>query len=143
MRIQQIIISSLAASLFITNSVNAADSISIEPGMWEMTSTMTTPMFPQPRVETVKECMTEEKISPKDLLDAEDTGECQITESNVSGNSMTWAMQCNNPGGTMTGSGNFTSKGDSASGSMNMNMNFEGQSISMEMSWEGKRIGSC
>ena len=142
MRIHHIIMSGLACILLLSTNINAADAISIEPGMWEVTTKMTTPMSPQPRVETTQECMTDAKISPEDLTPNDD-GECSITDSKISGNSMDWSMQCSSPGGTMTGGGNFTSKGDSGHGSIKMNMNIEGQSFHMEIAWEGKRIGPC
>jgi len=129
-------------SLLLSSSAMAADTISIEPGMWEMTTKMTTPMSPQPRVETSQECMTDSEIGP-DHLAPNDGGDCTITESTVNGNSMNWSMQCSSPGGVMTGGGSFTSKGDSGFGNMTMNMNIEGQAFNMEMAWEGKRIGSC
>lgn len=141
MRIQRLLTLGLISSLFSASAI-ANNTISIEPGMWEMTSKMTSPMSPQPRVQTSKECMTDTEVGPEDLI-PDDGGECTITESNVSGNSMTWAVTCNTPGGAMSGSGNFTSKGDSGHGTMKMNMNIEGQSFNMEMNWEGKRTGSC
>ena len=142
MRIHRLISIGLGAYLLLPASSMAAEAISIEPGMWEITTKMTTSMFPQPRVETTQECMKDSEIGPDDLV-PDDGGDCTITESKVSGNSMDWTMQCNSPGGVMTGGGNFTSKGNSGHGNMSMNMNIEGQSITMEMAWEGKRTGSC
>ena len=133
---------SLSSSLLFSVSAMAGKAITIEPGMWEMTSKMTSPMSPQPRVQTVNECMTDSEIDPQDLI-PEDGGDCTVTSSDVSGNSMTWALTCNTPGGAMTGNGSFTSKGSSGHGNMKMNMSIEGQSFNMEVSWEGKRIGSC
>ena len=142
MRIQRLLTAGLSCSLLLSSAVIASDTISIEPGMWEMTSKMTSPMTPQPRVQTTQECMTDSTIGPQDLT-PEDGGDCTITDSKVSGNSMSWSMSCNTPGGTMTGGGNFTSEGSSGHGNMKMNMNFEGQSFDMNMAWEGKRLGPC
>jgi hypothetical protein len=142
MRIQRLITLTLSSSLVLSATTMAADSITIEPGMWEVTTKMTSPMSPQPRVETSKECMKDASISPDDLAPNDGDG-CSITESDISGNAMNWSMQCTSPGGVMTGGGNFTSNGDSGHGSMTMNMKIEGQSFDMQMEWQGKRIGSC
>ena len=120
----------------------AADSVSIEPGLWEVSTTMTSPMFLQPRVQTQQECMKESKISPETLAPS-DGGECSIIDSNLNGNTLNWSMQCGTPGGAMKGQGSFESKGDSGSGNMQMNMDIEGQSFSMELVWKGRRVGSC
>ncbi|MDW3096112.1 MAG: DUF3617 family protein [Gammaproteobacteria bacterium] len=141
MRITTLTIASLL-TLSATNLAIAGNSISIETGLWEVTTTMTSPMFPQPRVNTQQECMEDSQISPESLAPSDD-GECSIIDSNVSGNTLNWSMQCNTPGGAMTGQGSFNSNGDSGSGNMQMNMDIQGQSMSMQMEWKGRRIGSC
>lgn len=120
----------------------AADSIPVEPGQWQMTTTMTSPMSPQPRVSTATQCMDKDEFSISDLM-PKDESECTITEANVSGNTLTWTMQCEMQGGSGTGGGQFTSNGDSGSGEMHMNMQFQGQTFNMTNSWEGHRIGPC
>ena len=141
MRIATLTIASLL-TISTTQLAIAADSISIEPGLWEVSTIMTSPMFPQPRTETLQECMEDSQISPETIAPS-DNGECTISDSNVSGNTLSWSMQCNTPGGAMTGQGSFESKGDSGSGNMQMNMDIQGQSMSMQMEWKGRRIGSC
>ena len=141
MRIATLTIASLL-TLFTAHLALAGDSVSIEPGLWEVSTTMTSPMFPQPRVQTQQECMKESRISP-DTLAPSENGECSISETNVNGDTLNWSMLCNTPGGAMNGQGSFESKGDSGSGNMTMNMTIEGQSFSMELVWKGRRIGSC
>lgn len=144
MRILRLQAQGLAYAILIStfSTAIAGDTISIEPGMWEMTSTMSSPMTPQPRVQTTQDCMTDSEIGPQHLT-PEEGGDCQVIDSNVNDNSMTWSMSCNTPGGAMTGNGSFTSKGDSGHGNMKMGMSIEGQTFNMEVTWQGKRIGSC
>ena len=133
------------ASLFTLSTAQlamAGDSVSIEPGLWEVSTTMTSPMFPQPRVQTQQECMTESQITPETLAPS-DNGECSISSTDISGNTLNWTMVCNTQGGAMNGQGSFESKGDTGSGNMTMNMDIEGQSFSMEIVWKGHRVGSC
>ncbi|MFK7794033.1 MAG: DUF3617 domain-containing protein [Gammaproteobacteria bacterium] len=141
MRIATLTIASLL-TLSTTHLAIAADSVSIEPGLWEVSTTMTSPMFPQPRVQTQQECMQESQISPETLAPSEN-GECTIVDTNISGDTLSWSMRCSTPGGVMKGQGSFESKGDSGSGNMQMNMDIEGQSFSMELVWKGRRVGSC
>ncbi len=140
MRKPLILLFSLA---FINNIASAGDSVAIEPGMWEVTTTMTSPMSNQPQVETSQECMEQSEISAEDLTPSEDDS-CSTSEVSASGDTLTWSMQCSMQGGSMSGGGTFTSEGDTGHGKMHMDMNIQGgQSMKMEMSWKGKRIGSC
>ena len=120
----------------------ATDSIQMEPGMWEMTSTVSMPMLPEPRVATKTECVDKSEFSVDDLM-KENKGECSITESQVNGNSLTWSMRCEMQGGTGIGGGQFISNGNSGSGNMHMSMEVQGQTFKMETSWQGRRIGPC
>ena len=128
--------------LLLISPLFAADSIPVKPGMWEMTTTITSPMFPQPRTETATECMDKSTLGIDDLMLAEQS-ECTITESNVDGNIMTWKIQCQIQGGMGEGGGKFISNGNSGSGDMYIKMNIQGQSFEMQNSWQGKYIGPC
>ncbi len=121
---------------------NANESISIEPGMWEVTTTMTSPMSNQPQVKTSQECMEDSEISA-DVLTPNDDDNCSTSDVNANGDTLTWSMQCSMQGNVMTGGGSFTSQGNSGHGNMHMDMQVEGQSFKMELTWKGKRVGSC
>ena len=132
----------LIVLLVLTPFALAAGSISIEKGMWETTVTITSPMFPQPRVTTETECVDKSEFGIEDFLPSEQS-QCSVTESNVSGNTLTWSMQCSMEGMNSSGGGEITSKGDSGSGRMYMNMEMQGQSFDMETTWQGRRVGPC
>ena len=127
---------------FTLSMAHAGDSISIEPGMWEVTTTMKSPMSNQPQVQTTQECMEDSEIGA-DILTPNDDDNCSTSDVSANGGTLTWSMQCSMQGNEMTGGGSFTSNGDSGHGSMHMDMQVEGQSFKMELSWKGKRIGSC
>ncbi len=121
----------------------AAEGIKMEKGMWEMTSTTSAPMFPEPRVATKTECIEKSEFGVSDLIRKQDD-QCSITESSVNGNSLSWKMECDMQGGGKgSGGGRFTSNGSSGTGTMHMTMEIQGQTIKMETSWNGKRIGPC
>ncbi len=104
---------------------------------------MTTPTSLQPHVQAYQECIKNSEISPQDLA-LSGNSECSISisDTHVSGNTLSWSMQCSTPYGIMKGQGSFESKGDSGSGQMTMGMDIEGQPFA-EMAWEGRRVGSC
>ncbi|MGB5487107.1 MAG: DUF3617 family protein [Lysobacterales bacterium] len=124
-------------------STASADGVSINPGMWEMTSTMTMTMMPQPRTTTVKECIKDSEISPESF-NMEEDNPCNITDMTVDGNTARWSINCPTEGGpVMEGHWEFTSNGDSINGNGTMSAEFSGQKMGFVMTWEGKRIGTC
>jgi hypothetical protein len=120
-----------------------ADALPVEPGLWEMTSTMNMPMLPQPRVTTVTECMRESEISMDDMSGEEMDPNCKFETAQVDGNTMKWSFDCPVEGGTSHGEWEATSGGDTVVGKGLITVSFQGQAMEMAMSWEGKRIGDC
>jgi len=121
----------------------SAEGVAIHPGMWEMTSTMTMSMMPQPQINTVSECINEDEISPESF-NMDEENPCDITEVAINGNTAHWSISCPIEGGQlMEGQWEFTSKGDSITGSGNMSTEFSGQTMAFDMSWEGHRTGDC
>lgn len=140
MRIQ-IILTGLATVLFAGTTI--AEGVSIQPGMWEMTTTMTMSMMPQPQTNTVNECINEDEINPESFNMDEDNP-CNITEVVINGNTARWSINCPTEAGpAMEGQWEFTSNGDSISGSGNMSTEFSGQTMAFDMTWKGKRVGPC
>ena len=130
------------ATLFLASSASAAG-VSIDPGMWEMTSTMTMTMMPKPRSQTVKECIEDDEISPESFnMDKENP--CNITDVNIEGSTARWSISCSTADGPMMeGQWEFTSHGDSISGKGSMTTEFSGQTMGFDMTWVGNRVGAC
>jgi len=120
-----------------------AEGIPIEPGLWEMTSTMSMPMLPQPRVNTVTECVKNSEISMDDFNTGDMDPGCTFKPAQVDGNTMSWSFDCPVEGGSSHGEWQATSNGDSVTGDGLISMSLQGQTMEMKMSWEGKRIGEC
>ena len=136
-----IILTGLAA-IFFAGTSNAAG-VAIDPGQWEMTSTMTMSMMPQPQTTTVLECIEENTLNPEDFNMDKDSP-CAITDVTVEGNTVRWFINCPTEGGpVMNGNWEITSSGDSLSGKGTMLTEFSGQKMGFDMSWEGKRVGDC
>ena len=130
------------AAILLAGSASA-EGVSINPGMWEMTSTMTMSMMPQPRSTTVKECIEKDELSPESF-NMEEDNPCNISDVNIDDNTARWSINCPTEGGpVMEGNWEFTSNGDSINGSGSMSAEFGGQPMSFNMTWEGKRVGNC
>ena len=127
-----VLISGLAAmSLSITA---IAEGVAMNPGQWEMTSTMTMSMMPQPHVTTTKECVKESELNPEDF-NMDENNPCNISDRNIDGDTASWSINCpTQGGGVMEGKWEFTSTGDSISGSGTMSMDMAGQAMDFEMS---------
>jgi hypothetical protein len=108
-----------------------------------MTSTMNMPMLPQPRVNTVTECMEKSEISVDDMGGEEMDPECNFETSQVDGNTMKWSVDCPMEGGSSRGEWEAVSGGDTVTGNGVLTVSMPGQTMEMQMSWEGKRIGEC
>jgi hypothetical protein len=67
---------------------------------------------------------------------------CDVTSA-VSGNTLSYEMNCTLQGQQMTGSGSFTVNGDTAEGQMTMRSTVSGQTIEITSVSSGKRIGDC
>lgn len=120
-----------------------AQGIPIEPGMWEMTSTMKIPMLPRPRVTTNMECIGESELSPEAMTEEDVDSNCTFDTRVVDGNTMKWSMDCVAKGGASRGEWEVTSHGDTLTGGGTITVDMQGQAIAMTMKWDGKRVGDC
>ncbi len=120
-----------------------AKGVSIDPGLWEMSSTMTMTMMPQPQTTTETECVEETELSPESFNKDKDNP-CDVSNVSVNGNSASWSISCPGQAGmAMQGQWAFTSKGDSISGTGSMKAVVAGQEMGFDMTWNGKRVGDC
>jgi len=132
----------LAMALAVSSTV-WAEGISVEPGMWEMTTTMVMPMFPEPRVTKVSECIEESEISMDEIGGEDLDPNCTFSMDQVDGSTMQWEVDCPVEGGTSHGEWQATSEGNTVTGNGLITIAFQGQTMEMTMNWTGKRTGPC
>ena len=121
----------------------SADGVPIDPGQWEMTTTMTISIMPEPQTTTTKECIKEDVLDPE-TFNMDEDNPCSISDVKVDGNTLHCSINCPTEGGpVMEGQWQITSKGDSLTGKGTMATDFNGQKMGFDMAWEGKRIGAC
>jgi hypothetical protein len=132
----------LTGTLLAAGSGFADESVSMEPGQWEMTTTMQMSMLPQPQVRTSTECITETEFNP-DQINTDPDSPCENSDVRVDGQTITWKITCPSEMGSMQGEWSFTSEGDAIRGTGNMSAMMNSQEMKFDMTWEGRRVGAC
>lgn len=126
--------------LFFTISISFADSVpNMQEGKWEITTKMEMPGMPMnmpPMTHT--QCLTKEDLVPQSSQSGDD---CKITNIEVSGNTVTWVMQCNGQGGETKGTGEIIYSGTSFKGTIKLIM--VQSNMQMTNHIKGSRIGDC
>lgn len=118
-----------------------AASLDLNPGLWETTTTRTNPMTGAPTTETTTECVSETSFDPREMM--KEAQGCQLTDENLDGDTLTFAMACDMQGAKGEFKGRFQTDGQTGNGEMNMNMNMGSMNMSMDMNWTSKRLGDC
>jgi hypothetical protein len=128
-----------ASLIFATTAI--ADRLPINPGLWESTTTNFNPMTGQQESQTNVECEVDNYFDPAATM--EQGQGCEIVESTLEGETLTFDVSCNVEGGQMNMHGKYTSDGDNAQGVMEMEISFNGQIFNSTGTWAAKRIGDC
>lgn len=126
--------------LIVFTSISFADPApDMREGKWEITTKVEMPGMPtnMPPMKTTQ-CLTEKDLVPENSQPGQ---ECNFPETMVTGNTVTYKMECKGKQGEMKGAGQITYSGETFKGSMKMQM----PQANMEMisHMEGKRIGDC
>ncbi len=131
---------SVLVILFGVVSISFAGSApNMQEGKWEITTKMEMPGMSvnmPPMVHT--QCLTQKDLVPKSSQPGQ---ECTITRNEVTGNTVTWTMQCTGQGGEMKGTGNITYSGNRFKGTIKMIMPQSNMQMTSHVS--GLRLGSC
>ena len=115
---------------------------SVEPGQWEITSTMTSPALPKPQVVTRTECISKEDAEdPTRFSGREQTQGCKVTPVARSAESYSWTVSCPQQG--MNGAGRVLFGRGTIEGELRMTLEMQGQKIDMLSRTAGRRVGSC
>lgn len=110
----------------------------MNPGKWEITYETEMPGMPM-KMPSVKitQCITKEQMIPESKQQSGQ--ECKTSDINISGNTVSWSLVCNNPGGASKANGKITYTGNQMKGQMDMEQS--GMKINTKIS--GQRIGIC
>ena len=120
----------------------AAHAQGIEPGEWQFTTTMSSPMLPKPQTTVVTQCVTpEDAADPARFTAPQQAQGCIVTPGAKGAGSYSWTLSCPSQG--MRGSGTMHYGADAMRGEMRVSVVQQGQTIEMETRTTGRRLGPC
>jgi hypothetical protein len=134
----------VALAIIITLVLVAGASAEMKEGLWTITTQAEMKGMPvQMPATTMKQCITKKDMVPKP--EKQEKGqECKMKDQKVTGDTVTYTMECKTAEGSMTSSGKMTYKGDSFDGTTNTTMKTKGQpDILMNSKMTGKYLGPC
>lgn len=117
-------------------------SLDFNPGLYEITSTVSMPgmqdgSFPP---QTVTQCMTKQEPIPN----KNSTGQsCEVKDMEQNGNTITWSMECDQQGQMITSKGKMVYRGNSFEGTITTNMGTQAGNMTVTTMISGKRISDC
>jgi hypothetical protein len=117
----------------------------MQPGMWEITTRMEMEGMegmPAMPANTVRQCIHPADVQSGSATVPKGDPQCEVKDFKMQGNTAFWRMECKGAN-AMNGSGTVTYSGASYSGKTQFMMKEQGQSMTMNQAFNGKRIGDC
>ncbi|MBM4312036.1 MAG: DUF3617 family protein [Deltaproteobacteria bacterium] len=111
----------------------------MKEGSWEITTTtemsgIAMKMPPQKHTQ----CLTKNDVIPKD---PQTPSNCVIKQQKITGNTVTWEMECTGDNVKTVSAGSVTYTGESFSGTMDITMS--GTDMKIRSTMTGRRMGPC
>jgi hypothetical protein len=119
-------------------------SAEMKEGLWQITTKSEMKgMSMQIPATTMKQCMTKKDMTPKP--EKQPNGqECVTKDQKVSGDTVTYAMECKSANSTTVQNGKMTYKGESFDGATDTTIKTKGQpEMRMTSTMSGKYLGPC
>jgi len=116
----------------------------LEPGEWEFNAVTSSPLFPGGQSTVFKRCIRKEDAENPErwMARQSQSGDCQLTPREKTGNSMKWEVAC--PKTNMRGSGiaRLTAPG-AVESELRMTTAFQGYRVQTNTRTTGRRLGPC
>ena len=116
---------------------------SMEPGLWELSSTLSSPSLPKPQSGTVTHCMSkDDAANPARFVSGPQSKKCTITPGARTPNSFEWAIDC--PEQRMSGTGKLRYSRTSIDADMRFTVEPQpGKKLDMQTQVSGRHLGPC
>jgi len=117
----------------------------MQPGMWEITTRMEMPGMegmPAMPPNTIRQCIRPAEVQSGSATVPKGDPQCEVKDYRMQGKTASWRMECKGAN-AMSGSGTITYGGASYSGKTQFTMKEEGQAMTINQTFSGKRIGDC
>ena len=108
--------------------------------LWEVTMKMEMPGMPMAMPAQVHRVCVSKNRKDEDLIPKREN--CKVLESSKSGNKLTYKMACTGED-AMTATGEMTYAANSYEGRTRMTTKSGGDTVSMQQTFAGKRVGDC
>jgi len=134
---------SILFALLAAPSLAASAQQGMQPGEWELTTTITSPMMPQPQTATVKHCIQREDVAdPSRWMGGKPPGsDCSLTPLERDASGATWEMAC--PSSGFKGRGRARFAAGMLDSEMQMSGMQEGKKFELQTRTRGRRLGPC
>ena len=131
----------LGASLLAAAGAPAAG-LTLEPGLWEASWTISNALTGQQFTETRTQCIRTREFNPRELL--RQAQGCQVVSEDQQGNRIRFSLVCTLEGGAQTQvDGDFETDGTRGNGRLHTRMRIGEMSLTMDTSVTTRRIGDC
>lgn len=132
----------LIAAILAAAATTALGQPQMEPGEWEFTNTMTSPMLPAPQTMTTRTCVKKEDTGDPMRWSGKQSPDCKITPKSKSADSYSWEMAC--PSSGMRGTGTARYGRGTVESEMRMSgSSTKGDKFDMTTKMSGRRLGPC
>jgi hypothetical protein len=132
----------IISGLLLSACSNNSESLSIDPGEWEITTSSAISILPHAVSDTITKCLASNELKP-DLLIEESMG-CSYTQLQTKGSELSWELSCTKSSGTLAGTGSLKTSGKKAfSGGIQLTAPSEINTLTIGKNWDAKYIGPC
>ncbi|HYC54558.1 MAG TPA: DUF3617 family protein [Candidatus Binatia bacterium] len=118
-----------------------AQSMPVEPGVWEFTYSIPDPLGGSGLSSVHRTCVRERVVTPARVI--AQIPECRVWDAIVRGTSAKWKMRCTTQAGTMAGTGSLRSNTVSVAGSLDLSVSIGALQVPVPGTFKGRRIGKC
>jgi hypothetical protein len=116
----------------------------MQPGQWQFTTSMTSPIMQQPQIGNVSKCVSKaDADDPVTLMGGDNASGCDITRGASTPGSYSWTIACEKQGVTGTGKATFDLTRIDSEIRMTVAPKEGGQKIEMTNRTQGRYIGPC
>lgn len=113
----------------------------VEPGEWQVTSTVTGAMFPKPQTRTETHCVKKEDVDDPRRWLGEMGADCTVTPTKQGADHYSWTVAC--PQSAVRGSGNMRWTRTTMDIDMDLASDKQGKKVEMRSKVSGRRVGPC
>ena len=135
-------LSPLLLAAVLTAWTFAASAQAMDPGEWEFTTTMTSPMLPKPQSATTSQCISKEDAAdPTRFASNDQTQGCTIKPGKRGPSTYEWGVTC--PVQGLTGDGKLKYTRNTMDAEIKMRVDMQDTKMDMFSKVSGRWLGAC